>query len=274
MSQSLTEIWKQQVIVDNRPGAATNIGTDMAAHAPADGYTLLLTNNALAIGAGLYPKLTYNALTDLAPITQILASPFVLVVPASSPAKTVSELVALAKAKPGEIAYGSAGVGSGPHLAGVLFTSMTKTSINHVPYKSGGSVLPDLIAGRVQMLFTTPLAAMPHVQSGRLRALAVTTAKRSPTLPQLPTLAEAGVAGYDVTTWYMLLAPSKTPIPVIEKIQKDVASLLNQPGVIKVLGSEGADLIGSAPQEAALLLKREVALWSKVIKEAGVKPTD
>jgi tripartite-type tricarboxylate transporter receptor subunit TctC len=274
LSQRFTEMWGQQVIPDNRTGAGANIGTEIAAHAAPDGYTLLVTNNAIAISAGLYEKLRYNALRDLQPISEVLRTPYVLVVPASSPAKNAADLVKMAKAKPGEIALANTGIGSGPHLAGVLFASVTKTQLNHIPYKGGGPAMQDLAAGRVQALFTTTIAAMPHVQAGRLRALGVTSPARWPTLPDVPTISESGVPGYEVLTWYMLLAPTKTPAAIIAKLEADTAAALKHPLAQKVLGSEGGQLIGGSSAQATALLKREVALWSKVIKEAGVKPTD
>src|SRR4051812_23546093 len=188
LAQKLTEAWRQQVVADNRTGAGTTIGTEIVAKAAPDGYTLLLTNNALAISSGLYPKLNYDVGKNLQPIMEVLRAPFVLVVSASSGARTTKELIAQAKAKPGEIALANTGIGSGPHLAGVLFAQMTSTSLNFIPYKGGGPAIQDLIAGRVQALFTTPLAAVPHVQSGRLRLLGVTSAKRSPALPEAPTI--------------------------------------------------------------------------------------
>jgi tripartite-type tricarboxylate transporter receptor subunit TctC len=274
LAQKLTEAWRQQIVVDNRTGAGTTIGTEIAARSAPDGYTLLLTNNALAISAGLYRQLRYDTGKDLLPIMEVLRSPFVLVIPATSTAKTTQDLIALAKAKPGELALANTGVGSGPHLAGVLFGIMAGTSFNHIPYKGGGPAIQDLIAGRVQLLFTTPIAAMPHVQTGRLRALAVTSAKRASTLPELPTIAESGVAGYEVTTWYMLLAPARVPGPIVAKISKDAASGLRQPDAVKILGSEGAELVLGTPAEAGDLLRRELTRWSKVIKEAKVKPED
>jgi tripartite-type tricarboxylate transporter receptor subunit TctC len=274
LAQKLTEAWKQQVIVDNRTGAGTTIGNEIVARAVPDGYTLLLTNNGLAVSAGLYPKLSYDTGRDFTPITEILRSPFVMVVQAATGAKTVKDLIAMAKAKPGEITLANTGVGSGPHLAGVLFAIMTGTSLNNIPYKGGGPAIQDLIAGRVNILITTPLAAMPHVQTGRLRALAVTSAKRASTLPDIPTLAEAGVAGYDVSTWYMLLGPARLPPAIIAKINADTAAGLRQPDAVKILGSEGAEMVLGSPADAAALLKYDLARWAKVIKEANVKPED
>lgn len=274
LSQKLTEAWHQQVVPDNRTGAGTTIGNEIAARAAPDGYTLLVTNNALAISAGLYPKLNYDTGKNLQPVMEVLRAPFVLVVPATSVAKSTKDLVALAKAKPGEIALANTGIGSGPHLASVLFAQMTGTSFNFIPYKGGGPAIQDLIAGRVQVLITTPLAAVPHMQSGRLRLLGVTSAKRATALPDVPTLAESGVPGYDVTTWYMLLAPAGTPAPIIAKISRDAMAGLKQPDAVKILGSDGAELVLGTPPEAVGLLKSELARWAKVIREANVKPDD
>jgi tripartite-type tricarboxylate transporter receptor subunit TctC len=274
LAQKLTETWRQQVVVDNRTGAGTTIGSEIAARSAPDGYTLLLTNNALAISAGLYSQLRYDTGRDFTPIMEVLRSPFVLVVPASSTAKSTRDLIALAKAKPGELALANTGVGSGPHLAGILLGNMAGVSFNQIPYKGGGPAIQDLIAGRVQALITTPLAAMPHVPTGRLRVLAVTSGKRAPTLPDIPTIAESGVAGYDVSTWYMLLAPARVAPAIIERVSRDSAAGLRQPDAVRILGSEGAELVLGTPPEAGALLKGELARWSKVIKEANVKPED
>lgn len=274
LSQKLTESWKQQVLVDNRPGAGTTIGTEIAARGAPDGYTLLLTNNALAISAGLYPKLRYDTGKDLLPVMEVLRAPFVLVVPATSATKSVKDLIAAAKAKPGETALANTGIGSGPHLAGVLFGLMAGATFNHIPYKGGGPAITDLIANRVQALFTTPLAANPHVQSGRLRLLAVTSAKRAGGLPDAPTIAESGVKGYDVSTWYMLLVPARTPQAIVAQIHRDAVAGLKQPDAVKVLGSEGAELILSTPDESAKLLSGELKRWAAAIKQANLKPED
>jgi tripartite-type tricarboxylate transporter receptor subunit TctC len=274
LAQKLTDLWRHQVIVDNRSGAGTTLGTEIAARAAPDGYTLLLTNNALAISAGLYSQLRYNTGKDLLPIMEILRQPFVLVVPAAAGAKTLKELLAMAKAKPGAIALANTGIGSGPHLAGVLLANMSGVSFNYIPYKGGGPAIQDLIAGRVQALITTPLAAMPHVQTGRLRALGVTSGKRSPTLPDLATLAESGVVGYDVSTWYMLLAPAGTPAAIVAKVHADASAVLKQPDAIKILASEGAEMVLSSSKEAAALLAAELERWARTIKAANVKSED
>jgi tripartite-type tricarboxylate transporter receptor subunit TctC len=273
LGSRLTAAWRQQLIIDNRSGAGTTIGTEIAAKAAADGYTLLLTNNALAISAGLYPKLRYDTGKDLLPISEVLRQPFVLVVPASG-YKTVRELIAAAQAKPGALALANTGIGSGPHLAGVLLGSMIRAQFNHIPYKGGGPAIQDLIGGRVQALITTPLAAMPHVQGGRLRALGVTSGKRSPALPELPTLAESGVTGYDVSTWYMLLAPAGTPKAIIEAVHAATLAALRQPDAAKILASDGAELVLGTPAEATALLKNELTRWAATIREANVKAED
>jgi tripartite-type tricarboxylate transporter receptor subunit TctC len=274
LSQRLSEIWRQNVIPDNRPGAGANLGAEIASRAAPDGYTLLVTNNAIAISAGLYEKLGYNAIRDLKPVSEVLRTPFVLVVPSNSPSKNVADLVKMAKAKPGEIAIANTGIGSGPHLAAVLLASTTQTQLNHIPYKGGGPAMQDLAAGRVQALLTTTIAAMPQVQAGRLRALGVSSAARWPTIPDIPTIAESGVAGYSVVTWYMVLAPIKTAPSIIAKLETDIVKAIRHPLAEKVLGGEGGELIGGHSADATALLTRETALWRKVIKEAGIKPTD
>jgi len=274
LAQKLTEAWRQQVVVDNRTGAGTTIGNEIAAHSAPDGYTLLLTNNGLAVSAGLYTQLRYDTGRDFTPIMEVLRSPFVLVVPANSVVKTTRDLIALAKARPGELALANTGIGSGPHLAGILLGNMAGVSFNQIPYKGGGPAIQDLIAGRVQLLITTPLAAMPHVQSGRLRALAVTSGRRAATLPDIPTIAESGVAGYDVSTWYMLLAPARVAPAIIDKINRAAAAGLRQPDAVRILGGDGAELVLGTPAAAGALLKGELARWAQVIKEANVKPED
>lgn len=271
LSKKLSDQWGQQAIVDNRTGAGTTIGNEIAAKAAPDGYTLLLTNNALAISAGLYPKLRYDTAKELTPIMEILRSPFVLVIPANSPMKSTQDLIAAAKAKPGEITLANTGVGSGPHLAGVLFANMAGIKLNEIPYKGGGPAMVDLAAGRVNMLLTTPLAALPQVQAGRLRAVGVTSAKRAADLPTVPSLAESGLPGYDVSTWYMLLAPTGTPKTLIAKLYSDAKSGLSQPDAAKILSGGGTELVFSSPEDSAKLLRTELDRWAKVIRDANVK---
>jgi tripartite-type tricarboxylate transporter receptor subunit TctC len=274
IATKLTNAWRQQVVVDNRTGAGTTIGTEIAARSAADGYTLLVTNNALAISAGLYQQLRYDTARDFAPIMEVLRSPFVLVVPGNSPAKTTKDLIAQAKAKPGELALANTGIGSGPHLAGVLFGIMAGASFNHIPYKGGGPAMQDIMASRVHCLFVVPIMAMPHTQTGRLRVLAVTSAKRATTLPDVPTIAESALPGYEATTWYMFLGPAGLPAAIVAKINRDTAEGLRQADAVKVLGSEGAEMVLGTPAAANQLLQRELVRWAKVIKQANVKPDD
>ena len=274
LGKRLGEIWAQPVVVENRPGAAATIGANVVATAPADGYTLLLTNNALSISAGLYPTLPYDTLKDLRAVSTVLSTPFVFVVPAAEKAKDVGEFIRAAQAKPDGMSYASTGIGSGPHLAMVLLQQMTGTRMNHIPYKGGGQALTDLIAGRVQALLTTPLAAMPHVQAGKVRALGVSGSTRMAQFPNLPTLAESGVPGYGVETWYMVLAPARTPQDLVERMQKDIAAAVKDPAVVKSMETEGATLIGSTPAQAQELVARDIARWTEVIKKAGITPAD
>jgi tripartite-type tricarboxylate transporter receptor subunit TctC len=260
LGRRLSETWGQAVVVENRPGAAATIGANIVATAAPDGHTLLFTNNALAISAGLYPNLPYNTATDLMPISTVISTPFVFTVPASMKASGIAEFLSVAK--------------STPHLAMVLFTQTTGISLNHIPYKSVGLSIPDLIAGRIDAVLTTPLAAMPHVRTGKLRVLGVSSSARVPELPGVPTLIEAGIQGFDVETWYMLLGPGKLPATLAQKIRQDIAVALKDPAVARVLEGDGATLVGSTPAQAADLLARDIARWSKVIQQAGVKPSE
>src|SRR5262245_45827803 len=274
LGRKLGDIWGQPVVVENKPGAGATIGANTVATSPEDGYTLLLTNNALAISAGLYSTLPYDALKDLRPVSTVLATPFVFVVPATERFPNLGALLREAKQQPGELTYASTGIGSGPQLAMVLLTQMTGTEMRHVPYKGGGQAIPDLVAGRVEAFLTTPLAAMPHVQAGKLRALGVTSAARMKQFGDIPTLAEAGVPGYEVETWYMVLGPAKLAPSVAQKLHQDIVVALKDPSVRKVLEGEGATLLGTSPKEASELLAADIARWSAVIQKAGVKPTD
>ena len=266
----LTEAWGQQVVVEPRVGAGGTIGTEVVANAVPDGYTLLLTSPSHAINVTLYPKLPYDAVADFIPITQLVEVPNILVIHPSLPARSVKELIALAKAKPGSLNYGSAGSGSSQHLAGELFRKMAGVDMVHIPYKGGGGVVVDLIAGQVQLTFGSA-TSLPYVRSGRLIALAVTTARRVSSLPALPTIAESGLPGYEASAWYALFAPARTPRPIIDKVQAEVVRALKSPDVRERLAFETIQPVGSTSAELAEFLKREIAKWGAIVRESGAK---
>ncbi len=266
----LTEAWGQQVVVEPRVGAGGTIGTEVVANAAPDGYTLLLTSPSHAINVTLYPKLPYDAVADFIPITQLVEVPNILVIHPSLPARSVKELIALAKAKPGSLNYGSAGSGSSQHLAGELFRKMAGVDMVHIPYKGGGGVVVDLIAGQVQLTFGSA-TSLPYVRSGRLIALAVTTARRVSSLPALPTIAESGLPGYEASAWYALFAPARTPRPIIDKVQAEVVRALKSPDVRERLAFETIQPVGSTSAELAEFLKREIAKWGAIVRESGAK---
>jgi len=272
LAQKMGEGLGQQVVVENRGGAGGNIGMEAVARSAPDGYTLVFALTAqLAINPGLYPKLPYDPVRDYAPITLLGAGGYILVVHPSLPVKSVKELVALARARPGQIAYSSSGNGSGGHLGVELFNSMAGIRMLHVPYKGGGPALMDMIAGQVQLLFATQLASWPHVQSGRIRALAVSTAKRPASLPDLPTVAEAGIPGYDSGVWYGVLAPAGTPREIVTRLNREVARVLAQPDYRSLLVNNTIEPIGSSPEDFASTIKSEIVKWARVIKDAGVR---
>jgi tripartite-type tricarboxylate transporter receptor subunit TctC len=272
LAQKMSEGLGQQVVVENRGGAGGNIGMEAVARSASDGYTLVFALTAqLAVNPGLYPKLPYDPIRDYAPITLLGSGGYILVVHPSLPVKSVKELVAFAKARPGQIAYSSSGNGSGGHLAVELFNNMAGIRMLHVPYKGGGPALMDMIAGQVQLLFATQLASWPHVQSGRIRALAVSTAKRPASLPNLPTVAEAGVPGFDAGVWYAVLAPAGTSREIVMRLNGEIARVLNQPDYRNLLVNNTIDPIGSPPEELARTIKSEITKWAKVIKDAGVR---
>jgi tripartite-type tricarboxylate transporter receptor subunit TctC len=272
VAQKLNESWGQPVIVDNRGGANGIIGTDLGAKAKPDGYTLVIVIATHAINPSLYRKLPYDTAADFVPITLMAQYPFILTIHPSLPAKTVREFIALAKTKAGQLSYASSGNGSGPHLGFELFKSVARIDVVHVPYKGAGPANVDLISGQVQAMFNNFLAAMPQIKAGKLRVLAVTSDQRSPVMSELPTLAESGLPGFDVTGWYALLAPAGTPREIASKVQADAASALRVPAVHSRLSSEGAEPVGSTPEQLAKFLAAEIRKWSKVISDAKVTP--
>ena len=269
--QKLSEALGQQVVLDNRPGAGANIGVEAAAKSPPDGYTLLLATIANAISASLYTKLNYDLVKDFSSVTLLATTPHMLVVHPSVPARSVKEFVALATARPQQLAYSSSGTGTPSHLAGELFASMTGVRLVHVPYKGGGPSVIALLSGEVSVGFATMPSVIPHVKAGKLRALAVTTAQRSPSFPQLPTISEAGVPGYDAGSWYGLLVPAGTPKEVVARLNAETVKLLKLPEVKERLDSAGFEVLVSTPEEYAAFTRNEIEKWAKVVKASGAR---
>ena len=262
------------IVIENRAGGATQVGTEAVARAANDGTTFLLTNIALGANPSLFARLPYDTSKDLAPITLISTVPLVLVVHPSLPAKSTAEFIALAKAKPGSINYASAGNGSANHLAMEMFRAFAGIDVVHVPYKGFGPAMTDLLGGQVACAFASTLASLPHVKAGKLRALGISSARRSAVAPDVPTIAESGLPGFDVNEWQMLLAPAGTAPSIIERMQREVANALRQDQVKTRLTELGATAVGSTPAEAAAFLKRELARWADVAKRVGIKPQD
>ena len=262
----------QSFVIENKPGAGGNIGADLVAKAPADGHTIMITSIGMATNKPLYGKLSYDPIKDFAPVSLLAVVPNVLVTNNTQPnVKNVADLVAAARKAPGHLTYASAGNGTSIHLAGELFASLTKTDLVHVPYKGSSPAVSDLLGGQVNYMFDSVTSARPHLQSGKLRALGVTTAKRSSALPDVPTLAEAGVPGYELSPWFAVFAPAGTPKATIVKLQAALTTAMKQPDVAKRFEAIGAEAIGSTPDELALHLQRESARWSKLIAERNIK---
>ena len=272
VAQKLAEALGQSVVVDNRGGAGGTVGTDITAKAPADGHTMLINNISLAVNATLFPKLPYDTLRDLAPVTMVGRQPNILVVHPAVAAKSVRDLLALAKAKPRQINYGSGGIGTASHLATELLQLMTQVELVHVHYKGLGPALTELMGGQIQLIISTMASALPQVKAGKLRPLAVTTAKRSAFFPEVPTMDEAGVRGYEFSTWYGLLVPTATPPSVIARLNLEMGRALDSAPVKDQFRAQGLETVHTTPQEFGAYLGSEVNKWARVIKASGAKP--
>jgi tripartite-type tricarboxylate transporter receptor subunit TctC len=272
LGQKLSESLGQQFVVDNRPGAGQMIGIELAAKSPADGYTILMAASTLAINPIMYKKVPYDPVRDFAPITQAATLPNVLVVHPSLPVKSVAELIAYAKAHPGQLNFASAGIGTSPQMSIELLKSMAGIDMVHIPYKGTAPGVMDLLAGQVLVMAPNVLTALPHIRSGKLRALAVTSVKRTEALPEVPTVAEAGLPGYDSTQWYGVLAPAGTQPQIVARLHDEIVRALRDAEVGKRLAADGAEAVGSSPEEFAAFIKSESEKWAKVASAAGIKP--
>jgi tripartite-type tricarboxylate transporter receptor subunit TctC len=271
VAQKLTEGLGQSVVIDNRAGAGGNIGANLAATSPPDGYTALIVSSTYSINPSLYRQMPFDPVKDLQPVTWIASSPFLLLVHPSLAAKNVKELIALAKAKPKQLNYGSGGVGNSGHLAAELFTSMAGIEFTHVPYKGAGPALIEAVGGHVQLIFSSIVSGMPFARNGKLNALAITTLKRSSAMPELPTVSESGLNGYDFSSWYGLLVPAKTSAAIIARLNAETVKALKAPDLKERLATEGCEPVGSSPQQFATHLSTEMARWTKVIKVSGMR---
>jgi tripartite-type tricarboxylate transporter receptor subunit TctC len=272
VGQKLSESLKQPVVVDNKPGAGGNLGTDAVAKAAPDGYTIVLgVVGPISINVSLFDNLPYDPVKDLAPITQAVSVTNLLVVNPALGVNSVAELIALARSKPNSISYASGGTGTAGHLAAELFKSMAGVQMTHVPYRGSGPAINDLIGGQVQVFFDNMPSALPHARSGRLKALGVTTAKRSSAAPDVPTIAESGLPGFEANNWYGFLTTAGTPKPIIDKLHHEIVRILNMPDVKEKLAAQGAEVIGNTPEEFAQVIRDEIPKWRKVVRESGAK---
>lgn len=270
LGEKITQHWRQQVLVDQRGGAGGTIAADFVAHAPADGYTLLLCTSTHMMTPYFY-DVSYDMVRNFEPVTEIASTSFVLSVHPSLPARSIKALIRLAKEKPGEINYGSSGNGSPAHLIGKMFRIATGTNIVHIPYRTVAAAVTDLMSGQVQMMFVVSTAAVPQIEAGRIRGLAVTALKRSPVVPDLPTLDEAGVRGFEATAWYGVLVPAGTPATVVSRLHDEIVGDLRQPDVLHRITNLGLEPVGSSQQEFGAFVKAELAKWGKVAKASGAR---
>ncbi|MGH8618900.1 MAG: Bug family tripartite tricarboxylate transporter substrate binding protein [Burkholderiales bacterium] len=272
IGQNLAESWGQQVVIDNRAGAGGNLAAEIVAKAPPDGYTMLMGYvGTHAINSSLYRDMPYDPIKDFEPVGLVARVTIILVLHPSIPAGTVKELIALAKSRPGELTFGSPGNGTPQHLAGELFNTMAKVKMLHVPYKGAVPALNDLLGGRLSMIFSSMPPALPHVKVGKLRALGVTSLQRSPAVPDVPTIAQSGVPGYDVTNWYGVVLPAKTPKDIVTKLNTEIVRIMNLPDVKERLAAQGAETLTSTPDQLAAYIKSETDKWAKVVKFSGAK---
>lgn len=271
VSQRLNTAWGQTVLVENRPGGSTNIGSELVARAAPDGYTLLWSGIANSVAPALFPKLPYDPIRDFAWITNLAKVPILIAVHPVLPVRTTRELIALAKAKPGELLYGSSGIATSGHLGAELLMNMTGTRMIHVPYKGAAGVLVDVLSGQLAIYLGAIASPLPHVKAGRLRALAVTTVARSPAAPDIPTLDEQGYKGFEFSTWYAISAPAGTPADIVAKLNTEIVRIVRQPDLRDRLAAEGSVVVGDTSEEFTAFVKSEIARWGKVVKQAGIK---
>lgn len=270
LAQKFTDAWGQQVVVDHRVGAGMTIGINLTAQAAPDGYTMAVVNPSHAINATLMPKLPYDPVRDLAVLTVLATQPYAVTVTNALPVKNVKDLIAYARSRPRELNAANSGPGSASHLAAEMFASMTGAQVTHVPYKGTGAAMPDLVSGRAHFYINPMLAMISQIQAGRIRLIAVTSPKRVGTMPDVPTVSESGVPGYEATSWYMILLPSKTPAAIVSKIHAETVKGLKSKDIIEVLARGGSEPVGNTPKEATAFLNVEIARWGKVIRQAKV----
>ena len=270
VGQKLGEALGQQVVVDNKPGGGSVLASEIVAKSPPDGHTLYLVSTAFTVAPSLYKSLPFDPLRDFTPITRVTIAPGALIVHRSLPVSSVRDLIALARARPGQITFGSAGLGSGSHLGGELFNSLAGVRLLHVPYKGSAMATAAVLGGEVAVAFNNPTSSMPHIKSGRLRMIAVTTAQRWPLLPEVPTIAESGVAGYEILIWNGLVAPAATPPAIVSRLHRELTQILNAPGTAEIFAIDGARPIVEAPPAFAAFLEKEIAKWMKVVRQSRI----